>query len=87
LLTWLRHDIYNPEVPRWNPLGLSIYAYKNERQTGKVDLFQGWVSVEGVNEGEYVGCILYSYMKREEWNLLTLPKKGGEEKRENSGGG
>jgi hypothetical protein len=27
---------------------------------------------ERVNEGEYGGCILYSYMKIEEWNLLKL---------------
>jgi hypothetical protein len=27
-LIWLKHDIYSPEVPRQNPLGLSIYTSK-----------------------------------------------------------
>jgi hypothetical protein len=27
---------------------------------------------ERVNEGEYGRCILYLYMKVEEWNLLNL---------------
>jgi hypothetical protein len=44
----------------------------------KIGLFQGWVPMEGGghkergNEGEYVGCILYSYKKIEERNLLEL---------------
>jgi hypothetical protein len=57
-----------------------VYQYtlfKNEGQEGKTGLFWGWYQwevgghKERVNEGEYDGCILYSYMKTEEWNLYT----------------
>jgi hypothetical protein len=49
---------------------------ENEEQEDEIGLFCRWVPVEGgghkerVNEGEYSRCILYSYMKIEEWNLL-----------------
>jgi hypothetical protein len=78
MVIWLKHDIHRPEVPRWNPLGPSIYIFKNEGQKGKIAFFWGWVPVgrggnkERVIEDEYGGCILYSYTKLEEWNLLKL---------------
>jgi hypothetical protein len=46
--------------------------FKNEGQEGKINLFQGWVSVGGGehkkrgNESVYGGCVLYPYMKIEE---------------------
>jgi hypothetical protein len=53
-----------------------FYTKKNEGEEGKIGLFWECVPVgdgghkERVNEGEYSRCILYSYMKIEEWNLL-----------------
>jgi hypothetical protein len=35
------------ELPRQNPLGLSIYTFTNERQEGKTGLFLGWVPGDG----------------------------------------
>jgi hypothetical protein len=49
------------EMPRQNPLGLSVYTSKNEGQVIKTGLFQGWVPLrvdghkESMNEGEYGG--------------------------------
>jgi hypothetical protein len=58
--------IYRPDILRQNSLGLSIYTKKkNEGQTDKIGLF--WGEHKGkVNEDEYGGFILYSFMKREE---------------------
>jgi hypothetical protein len=50
-----------------NPLGLSIWSLKiHEGQVGDGR------HKEKMNEGEYGGCILYSYLKIEELNLLKL---------------
>jgi hypothetical protein len=49
---------------------------KNEGQEGKINLFLRWLPVGGDghkergNEDEYGGCVLYPYLKIEEWNLL-----------------
>jgi hypothetical protein len=56
------------EMLKWKALKLSIYSLKNEGQEGKTGLFQGKEGRgyrEKVNECEYGGDILYSYMKIE----------------------
>jgi hypothetical protein len=58
------------EMPRQNPLGLSIFTLKKkkDRRAKQVvcrggSYWEGGGPKERVNESEYGRCIFYSYMK------------------------
>jgi hypothetical protein len=36
-LIWSKHNIYRLEVPKWNPVGLSVCILKKEGQESKTD--------------------------------------------------
>jgi hypothetical protein len=48
----VKPDLYRPEEPRWNPLGLSIYTQKKMKAEGWNRSFQRWVLVGGGTQGK-----------------------------------
>jgi hypothetical protein len=75
-LIWLKEDIcvWNVKVKHFSTISIHFFKKLRVKQVfSRVGTSgRGEVHKERVNESENSGCILYSYMNKEEWNLLKL---------------